>query len=181
MTNLLKFGQPLGGIMQIAYTVPDIHAALKHYTENLKIGPFFLFEHFPLMNVRYRGQPSDVDITLALGFSGSMCFELIQQNNDVPSVYLEKQRQHGWGFHHFAISSMDFDADLAAYRARGIEEAFYVEVALGSRAAYVDTTPGLPGMVEIIELTPDVENFFATLKAAADNWDGRDPVREFKF
>jgi len=40
--TLLNVGQPIGGIIQIAYTVPDIEKAVRSYAQDLKLGPWFL-------------------------------------------------------------------------------------------------------------------------------------------
>ncbi|MFC3052104.1 VOC family protein [Kordiimonas pumila] len=178
MNEILDFGQPMGGIMQIAFITPDIEAAIAHYTPRLACGPWFVIEHFPLLDAQYRGQPTELDITLALSFSGSMCFELIQQNNwDTPSVYNEVQQKRGWGFHHFAIACSNFDDDVARYKALGHDMALFGVAGVGARAAYMDTSNVLPGMIELIEMTDKTEAFFAMMKSAAENWDGTDPVR----
>lgn len=175
---MLDFGQPMGGIMQIAFIVPDINAAIAEYMPRLSCGPWFVVEHFPLYEAQYRGAPTELDITLALSFSGSMCFELIQQNNwSTPSVYTEVQQKRGWGFHHFAIASGDFDADVEKYKALGHDMALYGVAGVGARAAYMDTSDALPGMIELIEMTDKTEAFFAMMKSAAEDWDGSDPVR----
>ena len=179
MTKMLSFGQPLGAIMQVAYVVEDIEKAMAHWTEKLGVGPFFLFEHFALDDYRYRGQPSDLDITIALGFSGSMCFELIVQNSKSPSVYSEVVDKRGYGFHHWAVSTADFDGDLAKYTAAGSAEVLYgmVPDPVNARAAYVDTMDELGGMIELIETTPAVEGLFSAVKEPSVNWDGKDSVR----
>lgn len=180
MTKLLQFGQPPEGIIQVAFIVPDIMTALDHYAKRLNCGPWYVFEHFPLLDAQYRGQPTELDITLALGFSGSMCFELIQQNNwEAPSVYNEVQKKRGWGFHHFAVASMDFDADVAKYEALGCDMALYGVAGVGARAAYMDTSDVLPGMIELIEMTEQTEAFFGMLQRESVDWDGRDPIRKF--
>ncbi|RMF07909.1 MAG: VOC family protein [Alphaproteobacteria bacterium] len=178
MTEQLAFGQPLGGIMEVAYVVEDLEAAMDRWTRELAVGPWFLFQHFPLANAQYRGQPCTPDIDLALGFSGSMCFELIRQNNDDPSVYMDVVNTRGYGFHHWAISTRDFDGDIKRYQSMGAELALYGEVPpVEARAAYMDTTATLGGMVELIEINDKVNDFFATMYMAAQNWDGSDPVR----
>lgn len=175
--DMLPFGQPLGGVMQVAYVVEDIHQAMRHWSGALGIGPFFLFEHFPLLDARYRGAPTEFDVTLGLAYSGTMCFELIQQNNDVPSVYRDIVDKRGYGFHHWARSTRDFDGDVKRYQAMGAALALYGVAAVGARAAYMDTSDTLGGMVELIEITPQVEALFATLRQAAVDWDGENPVR----
>ncbi len=178
MTKLLSFGQPLGGIMQVAYVVEDIEKAMNHWTKTLGVGPFFLFEHFALEDYRYRGKPSDLDITIAMGFSGSMCFELIFQHSTSPSVYTEVVGRKGYGFHHWAVSTTSFDADLARYASSGNAEVLYGRVEpVDARAAYVDTMAELGGMIELIEMNPAVEGLFSAVKEPSVNWDGKDPVR----
>lgn len=173
----LSFGQPLGAIMQVAYVVDDMDRELEHWTKTLGVGPFFLFRNFQLLDAKYRGQPTDLDIDLALAFSGTMCFELIVQNDDAPSVYREVVERRGYGFHHWAVSTRTFDADVARHRAAGAALAFSGVAGVGARAGYMDTTATLGGMIELIEINPKVEEFFGMLHAAAKSWDGTDPVR----
>ena len=42
----LDFGQPERGIIQMAYVVPDIRAAMAQWTLDLHVGPWFLLDHF---------------------------------------------------------------------------------------------------------------------------------------
>ena len=173
----LSFGQPLGAIMQVAYVVEDMDRALKHWTKTLGIGPFFLFEHFALLDAKYRGKPTDVDLTLALAFSGTMNFELIVQNNDAPSVYRETVDRRGYGFHHWAVSTRTFDADVKRHEQTGAPLAFSGVAGVGARAGYMDTTSTLGGMIELIEINSKVEEFFGMLHGAAQGWDGTNPIR----
>lgn len=173
----LSFGQPMGGIIQEAHVVPDLKAAALQWSKTLGIGPFFIFDHFPLFDAQYRGQPADFDISLGLAFSGNMCFELIQQNNDAPSVYTEVVAKRGYGFHHWAIATDDFDKSMRDYQAQGFDLALYGVAGVGARAAYMDTYATLGGMIELIEMTPKTEEFFGLLHEASIDWDGRDPLR----
>ena len=62
--------QHLNTVRQIAYVVEDMEKALKYWTEYLKAGPFFTLEHAPMENQKYRGGPSNADVSIALGNSG---------------------------------------------------------------------------------------------------------------
>ena len=54
--SLVGFGQPDDGIIQMCYLVPDIRAAVKLLGSiNLKVGPWFLLDHFGGTNPKYRG------------------------------------------------------------------------------------------------------------------------------
>ena len=46
-----------------------------------------------------------------------------------------------------------------------------------ARLAILDTHDDFPGMIELLEMHPEVEAFFASMRTAAAGWDGRDPVR----
>ncbi len=177
MTEMLSFGQPLGAIMQVAYIVEDIEKAMKHWTENVGIGPFYLFEHFELLDYKYRGTPSELDITLAMAYSGSMAFELIVQHSPSPSVYTEVIEKRGYGFHHWAVSTRTFDDDVARYEKSGAEQALYGMVPIGARAGYADTYDKLGGFIELIEIKDEVEELFSMIKSGSVDWDGKDPVR----
>ncbi len=169
--------QPDAALMQIAYVVRDLDAALKHWTETLRVGPFFVMENLEVENPLYRGRPTEAKFTIALGFSGTMCVELIKQHDELPSVYKEVLDARGEGFHHWATGHENFDEMVAAYEKKGYQTAFSGKVTVGGRFAYMDTLADLGGMVELIELNPKVRDLFAGLEAAARDWDGSDPIR----
>lgn len=170
--------QPDGGIMQIAYVVDDLDRALEHWTQVMKVGPFFVMDKLEIIDPMYRGQPTDFNFTIALGYSGTMCVELIKQHDDQPSVYRELIDRTGTGgFHHWGVGTEHFDDEVARYEARGYAQAFTGTVAVGDKYAYMDTQKDLGGMIELIKLTPVVRELFGNLEAAAAGWDGSDPVR----
>ena len=174
---LLKFGQPLGAIIQVAYIVENIEHSMQDFSSRLKVGPWFVSGPFTAAEASYRGQPTNLNVTLAVGFAGHMSFELIEQNNDVPSVYREIVQMRGYGFHHWAIATDAFDAEVEKYLSQGYQAAFTARSSRGYRVAYMDTTRDLPGMVELIELTEALESRYADMYRAATDWDGSDPVR----
>ena len=175
--TLLNFGQPQGGIIQIAYVVPDVRKAMDEYITKLRVGPWFLFSPFKPVTQTYRGQPTSLSTSLGMAFSGHIQFELIEQHNDVPSVYMETVKKRGYGFHHWGVSAPDFDKSLAEMKAKGYELAFYAEPDQGIRVAYMDTTEDMPGFVELIETGPATEALFTMMHHASVGWDGTDPIR----
>jgi len=175
----LSFGQPDKGIMQMAYVVEDIRAAIGEWIERLHVGPWFLLDHFTGVNPVYRGRPSQADITLAMSFAGHMNIELIQTNDKHPSVYKEHIDRHGYGFHHWGIATAEFAKDLDRYQAKGMDVAFRLGVPTGGEVAYLDTRGKLPGFVELIETSVPMERAFAGFYGAALTWDGTNPIRPF--
>ncbi len=174
----LGFGQLAGGIIQCAYTVADIDKGMADFSSCLGIAPWFVLGPFTAAEGRYRGQPTDINLTLAIGFAGHMMIELIEQHNEVPSVYRETIAARGHGFHHWAIASTDFDADVARHLAKGYEIAFSDRSPRGVRIVYMDAGSDLPGMIEIIELTEALEKNYTEMYMASRAFDGRDPIRK---
>jgi Glyoxalase/Bleomycin resistance protein/Dioxygenase superfamily len=177
--SLLGFGQPQTGVWQMSYVVEDIEAAMGHWARHLGVGPWFLLEHFTGDEATYRGAPAEADVALAMAFAGHMLVELVAPNDDRPSVYREAIQRAGYGFHHFGVGTLDYEADLARHIEQGHDLVFQARVPTGGRVAYVDTTARLPGYVELIELDPATDAAFTRFYAASLAWDGSDPVRPF--
>ncbi|MFN3554189.1 MAG: VOC family protein [Novosphingobium meiothermophilum] len=180
MGQVLGFGQPMGGIIQTAFVVEDVHASIAHFQRDCGAGPFFLLDHFLGPDQFYRGAPSTADVAIAMGFAGHMQIELIQPLDENPSVYRETIEQRGYGFHHFGIACADVDDALAAYEARGYALAFKAAVPTGGSVAYLEGgSAAAPGFVELIPATPGMDAHFTSMWQAAQGWDGTDPVRPF--
>jgi hypothetical protein len=173
------FGQPDDGVIQMAYVVADLRAAIEQWSRTLRIGPWFVLEHFSGEDPVYRGQPSRADVAIAMSFAGHMNIELIQPNNDAPSVYREVVERRGYGFHHWGVATWNFDAAVAQYEREGYALAFSAAVPSGGRVGYMDTTAVLPGFTEFIELGGAFEDVFGRFYRASIGWDGTDPIRSF--
>lgn len=143
-----SFGAREHGIMQFAYTVDNIQTGMRHYTDLLHIGPWFLIGPFVPAKGRYRGVITQMSLSLAVAFAGDAMVELIEQHDDQPSVYQETLKARGaHGFHHWAIGARDFDATVAQFISRGYQEAFSDVSPRGVRVVYLDTNGDLPGML----------------------------------
>lgn len=164
-------------LRQVAYVVKDLDEALDYWTRVMKAGPFYKLEHAPLTNKLYRGATTDVDIDLAIGYSGELQIELIQQNNDVPSVFKEFLDTGRTGIHHIGLMPEDYSATLTHYVDLGHGPAFEADFG-GAKLTYIDT---LDSLGHFIELWDDHDNFkglFEMIKAEANAWDGIDPIRK---
>lgn len=175
----LGFGQPRNGIIQTAFVVPDVRAAIDSWVRDLMAGPFFLIEHWGGDHPVYRGQPSEAKVSIAMGFAGHMQIELIQPEDNAPSVYKELIDRSGYGLHHFGVGSDDIEADIARYRRDGYTLAFRAGVPTGGDVAYMDGGPEKPGMVELIQATQGMDTAFTAMWKASVGWDGTDPIRGF--
>lgn len=173
------FGQATGQIIQMAYVVENIRAAIDWWVTEAKTGPWFLLDHFWAEDQLYRGDASQADVAIAMAFAGHMNIELIQPLDRHPSVYRDLITKRGFGFHHVGIAVDDVDAEIAAYQAKGYELAFRAAVPTGGAVAYLDNGRNDPGMVELIPSTPGMDETFTRFWRASVDWDGADPVRPF--
>jgi len=48
---------------------------------------------------------------------------------------------------------------------------------MGARTCYIDTVKDLGFMIELITANPVAAHVFAQFRSAAQDWDGRDPIR----
>jgi Glyoxalase/Bleomycin resistance protein/Dioxygenase superfamily len=180
MAQAFGFGQSIGGVVQTAFVVADIRAAIAHFQRDCGAGPFFLLDHFLGEGQVYRGAPATADVAIAMGFAGHMQIELIQPLDTEPSVYRETIDRCGYGFHHFGVAFADVDAQLPGYLARGYTLAFRAPVPTGGSVAYLESaSPVAPGFLELIPATAGMDDVFTRQWRAAQDWDGSDPVRPF--
>ena len=177
--TLLNFGQPTDGVMQMAYVVKDIRQGIQEWIDKLNVGPWFLLEHFTGEHPVYRGGRSYADVAIAMSFSGHMNIELIQPNDNHPSVYKEVIDTRGYGFHHWGVACTDIEGGIKRYAGMGMELAFRAGVPTGGDVAYMDAHGVLPGFVELISTNALMERAFSRFYGAALAWDGTTPIRPF--
>jgi catechol 2,3-dioxygenase-like lactoylglutathione lyase family enzyme len=166
-----------GPIRQNGYVVRDIDAALDHWTRVLGVGPFFYFERVPIEDFRYRGEPSPVEVSIALANWGDLQIELIQQRNDAPSMYRDFLAAGYEGLQHVACWYDSLDPVLAEVAAAGTRVGQQGTIGERGRFAYLETGV-LPGtVVELSEISGAKGRFFQHIRACAEVWDGGEPIR----
>ena len=167
-----------GDVRQNGYVVPDIEAALDHWTRVLGVGPFYYLERVPLEEFRYRGVPSPLEVSIALANSGALQIELIQQRNDAPSMHRDfLAREVRGGLQHVAYWTESFDAEMARLRRAGFEVGQSGQIGENGRFVYYETE-GHPGtVVELSEISGPKGRFFEHIADAAASWDGSEPIR----
>lgn len=180
MADQLGYGQPMEGVAQTAFIVPDLVPAIHHWVENLRAGPFYVLPSLLVPGQTYRGTQSTADITLAMGFAGHMLIELIQPLDANPSVYQETIALRGYGFHHLGMACADVEASVHDYAKRGWHEAYRAAVPTGGEVVYLDNGTGAAtGFIELLPVTPGMDETFTRFWEASRTWDGCDPIRPF--
>jgi methylmalonyl-CoA/ethylmalonyl-CoA epimerase len=168
----------LAPIMQLAFVPRDMQAALHYWTKVMGAGPFFSLPHIAYKEVRYRGEPTNIDFSVLLGYWGDMQIELIEQHCDSPSIYKAWLDEGREGLHHVCILVDDIAEARAVFAAAdaSIEQEVFMD---GAEAFYADTKGGPGTLVEVLRPSPDFAGLFTLMRDAARGWDGSDPVRTF--
>ena len=113
---------------------------------------------------------------VAVGNSGDTQIELICCENDAPSVYKEFLDAGRSGVHHVGLMPENFAETCNRYQALGFEAAFECSIA-GTHLVYYDTVETLGHFTELWDRSESFIEFQRSVKEAARNWDGSDPVR----
>jgi hypothetical protein len=166
-----------GPVMQTAYVVRDLDAAMAHWTGTLGVGPFFVTQSVPYAEVRYRGRPITIATRVAIAYSGEQQVELIHQTAGDRSMFTDFL-ETGAGMHHVCVVAADYPAAIALAAGHGLEILQDGVTTAGIRFAYLDR-PGTPrgSVLEVVEGSRGLLRFFDRLKQTAATWDGADPVR----
>lgn len=167
-----------GKVCQNGYVVRDIEAAMKHWTQVLGVGPFYYIERVKMDWFRYRGEPSDADVSIALANTGDLQIELIQQRNDAPSMYRDFLSRGREGLQHMSYWTSKYQADFERFVSLGFR--IGQEGQIGGpdgRFVYFDTETHPGTVIEVSDISGNKGAFFERIKLAAANWDGTRAIR----
>ena len=168
-----------GAVRQVGYVVKDIEKAMNEWAK-LGVGPWFYKEDVGSTEFTYYGKPSRLPkLSIALANSGDLQIELIQQRDDAPSLYLDTLARNGEVAQHIAYWTADRFDEICSK----LKELGYVEGHAGrmgaNRGPYAYFIhPDLPSaMLEISSSAGGKAEYFAEVRKASENWDGKDPIR----
>ncbi len=167
----------IGPIMQLSYCPADYDGALSHWIA-LGAGPFFERPHVRLENVRYRGAPSAIDFSIALGYFGAMQIEIVRQHNDAPSMFKDWRAAGGEGVQHLCVLVDDLEpvrAQIAQVDGIIVQEALLPNAS--GAVIYADFGAGPGTIMEYLQISAAGRAGFAAMHAAHAAWDGSDPIR----
>lgn len=172
-----RIRQKYGALRQLAFVPRDFDAALRYWTDLVGVGPFFYFEHIPLIDVRYRGHPIELDCSAAISFWGDLEIELLRQHDARPSAFTEWLKARGEGVHHIRLDCDDLDA-ARRYCTEDLGGEIVQEACMpGGGCYFLAQLHGSGPLVEFAVLTERLREVFAHIRQAARSWDGREPLR----
>jgi hypothetical protein len=165
-----------GPMRQVGIVVRDIEKAMRHWVEVCGVGPWFYTEQLPMDEFRYKGRIYDLKVSIALANSGDVQLELIQQRNDVPSLYSDFLAAGHEGMQHWSSWPVNYYEIRERALTSGWEIGQEGDTPRGPFIYFLNE--GHPGtIIEMAEATPVRMRIFDQVREAALNWDGRDPIR----
>jgi hypothetical protein len=163
--------------MQLCWVVTDLDAAMDHWVKTAGAGPFFVFGEVHFTESNYRGKPMDIQpMRAAMGQFGGTQIELVQPSGDDIGIWTDLYPFGKAGFHHTGLYCTDYEQQRDAYVAAGCEVAFE-GLMMGAKTCYIDTSPTLGFMTELVTANPVAEQVFGAIRVASEGWDGKDPIR----
>lgn len=167
----------LGPVMQLAWIPSDFDAALRHWTQTMGVGPFFMMENIKLEDMRYLGEPTEAVFSLALAYWGDVQIELIRPENDAPSIYNGEYAVRD-RLHHVCLLVDDIADAYAACADHGAKILVEGKVGESGRVIYADPGGGPGSVIEILQTQPGTAELFGMIKQAGIGWGGSDPLRK---
>lgn len=162
----------IGPVRQVSYLVPDLERAMAEFAAARRLGPWYVSDPMDTHDAWYRGHPGAVRLRAGSAYSGGIEVELIQPLGDDPSIYREAVERNGYGLHHVCHHCTALDEDIATMLGYGYELVQAFKVAGDFRIVYLGRPGVIGSYVELIQLTPAVEQLFAGWQHAAAQWDG---------
>lgn len=162
-------------IHHIGYVVEDLQAAIPQAIATLGTGPFFLIEHMTFDETTYEGGPAEYDHSSGFAaLPGGLLVELTQVHGAEPPA-LREALGGRTGIGHVGYVVDDQAAEVARLEAQGLR-AFHTGKTGPASAVWLRSAL-LGHHVEVLQSAPPLLGFYDTIRAAADGWDGSNPIR----
>ncbi len=161
-------------IHHIGYVVEDLETAIPRAIATLGTGPFFLIEHMTFDETTYRGAPASYDHSSGFAAVGELLVELTQVHGAEPPE-LREALGGTLGIGHVGYVVDDQAAEVARLEAQGLRP-FHTGKTGPASAVWLESD-WLGHHVEVLQSAPPLLEFYASIRAAADGWDGSEPIR----
>jgi len=160
--------------LHIGYTVESIPEAVDLWARAFGAGPFFVIEDIVFDEIEHRHGPAEFDHSTAFGQWGGIAVELWEVHKLAPKATLGPRISATDRPNHVAYHVEDLKAESDRLQALGFELLLRL-VVFGSEIRIHDA-PQLGHTIEI-QTGASVLGLHAGLAAAAEAWDGSNPLR----
>ena len=167
----------LPALHHVGYVVERLHRDVARFAETFGAGPFFAMEHIAFDEVTYRGDPAIYDHSSAFGQWGPIIVELTQVHDAQPAGLRRRARRAGRRRRPRRLARrLARGGDRIASCALGLEP-FHTGRTGPATAVWFDGGPLLGHPIEVLQRRDELLRFYAMVRAAAEGWDGSDPLR----
>ena len=146
--DIMKFGK----IGHVGIVVRDLAAAKEHYSRLLGIDKWYELTYDTPLDMTYRGEKRNCNVTLYFGGKGHTAIELIYPQGD-ENIYTTFLERHGEMIHHIEYNVKDLDAAIAHAEKEGLkvlQKASFESAGAKIRYAYVGRSEN-DTVIELIE------------------------------
>jgi methylmalonyl-CoA/ethylmalonyl-CoA epimerase len=113
----------IGNTVQVCVVSHDLRRTAEGMIR-LGIGPWQVFTFSPenVRDMTYKGEPAETRFRLAIAYSGSMMWEIIEPL-DERNIYTDFLEEHGEGLHHVLVdcNGLPWDDRVRLFREHGYE------------------------------------------------------------
>lgn len=163
-------------IHHVGYVVDDLASGVRDAVATLGTGPFFAIEHVAFDAVTFEDGPAEYDHSSAFGAWGPLFVELTVVHDAQPQGLRDALVAPGGGTGHVAWLAHDLEAETARLQGLGCRR-FHTGRSGPVSAAWFHGGPLLGHPIEVLQSAPQLLGFYAMMRAAAEGWDGTDPLR----
>ncbi len=162
-------------IAHVGYSVASIPRAVDFLVRGFGAGPFFLMDQIRIPRLENADGPITWHHSAAFGSWGGVIVELQQLDRLEPADAFGPTYQRTTGFNHVAYAVDDLAREHDRLTSLGLARLFDAENGPHRSALY--DAPLLGHTIEVHQSFPLFHQFHAELAAAAEGWDGSDPLR----
>ena len=163
-------------IHHVGYVVEELRRDVERFATTFGAGPFYAMEHLVFDEVTYEGGPALYDHSSAFGAWGEILVELTVVHDAQPAGLARALANPGSGIGHVAWLAPSLADETERLRGLGMH-AFHTGTTGPASAVWFEGGPLLGHPVEVLQEREEILAFYAMVRAAADGWDGRDPLR----
>jgi Glyoxalase/Bleomycin resistance protein/Dioxygenase superfamily len=164
-----------GDVRQIGFMSRDIEQSMKYFIDAWGVGPWYVMRRLKSPMV-YKGQPTEPEVSIAMANAGDLQLEIVQQHNDVSSLYLDSlAATPSLHVQHVAV----WTDDLVKVRAAALDKGWRVLLETVPEGSTFVAHPDAPAVcIEISDCSPFKNGVREAIRREAANWDGANPIRE---
>lgn len=167
---------PVAALHHVGYVVADLTEGVRRFSATTGAGPFFAIEHVVFDEVAYRGDPAVYDHSSAFGRWGEVIVELTQVHDAQPQGLRDTLVAPGAGLSHVAWLVPSLEEETERLAALGVRP-FHTGRTGPVSAVWFDGRPLLGHPIEVLQRSDPLLGFYAFVRAASEDWDGRDVLR----